>query len=233
MKLKKILLGVWVFSLFAQMGLAQEGGVNKAKLIITLTDLQNNPLPNKTLVVTRKGKEEENEYKGKTNKKGKVTIHVPKGNSYKVIYRAVTGPVEFKSFEIPDRRGHLTYKFTARHQKRKNKIYTLENVYFDTDKATLRSSSFDALNNLLKAMQTNPDMKVEVGGHTDNRGKSEYNMKLSRKRAESVKNYLVEHGIDPERIKTKGYGESDPVATNKTEQGRQKNRRMEVKILQE
>ncbi len=202
-----------------------------AKLIITLTDYEKAPLSDKTLVVVNN--DSQKEYKSKTNEEGKVTIKVPKGNNYKVIYRAVNGPVEFKSFKIPDKEGSLTFQFTARYEEAENQVYTLENVYFDTDKATLRESSNDALQNLLNALKTNPDMEIEIAGHTDSKADAEYNKKLSQRRAESVKQYLVERGISEDRLKAKGYGESEPIATNKTEQGRQKNRRTEVRILKE
>jgi len=76
-----------------------------------------------------------------------------------------------------------------------------------------------------------PKLVVEIGGHTDDIGKNKTNQILSEKRAESVKQYLVGKGIDPVRIKSKGYGESQPIESNKTEEGRAKNRRIEFKVL--
>lgn len=216
------------------LGLPQAKSQNdsdKAKLIIRFTDTDDNPLKNRMLVVTnmKSGKE----HKGKTNDKGKVVIRVPKGNKYQVVYKAVTGPVKYNSFKIPDRRGQLTFTFNPQFEKRKKRTYTLRDVYFNTDKATLRERSYDALDDLLAAMRTNPDMKVEIAGHTDDRGSASYNKDLSQRRAETVKNYLLEKGIREKRVRAKGYGESDPVASNDTEQGRQKNRRVEVRILQQ
>jgi len=231
-KMKFIASLLLLLTLAATTGYAQEGSTGgKAKLIITLTDFDGNPLSGKTMVAVNQQADEE--YKGETNKQGKVTMKVPKGSQYKVIYRAVNGPKEFRSFKIPDKRGHLTFKFTAQYQEAEDQVYTLENVYFDTDKATLRESSNEALNDLLKALATNPEMRIEIAGHTDDKGAADYNRKLSRKRAESVKQYLVERGIAADRIKAKGYGESKPIASNATAQGRQKNRRTEVRILQE
>jgi len=76
-----------------------------------------------------------------------------------------------------------------------------------------------------------PKLVVEIGGHTDDIGKNKTNQILSEKRAESVTQYLVGKGIDPVRIKSKGYGESQPIESNKTEEGRAKNRRIEFKVL--
>ena len=86
-------------------------------------------------------------------------------------------------------------------------------------------------------LSNNPSIKVEIQGHTDSKGKKSFNKKLSQKRAESVKNYLVKKGINPERVKAVGYGEDQPIAKNTNadgsdnEEGRALNRRIELKIL--
>ena len=76
-----------------------------------------------------------------------------------------------------------------------------------------------------------PNVKIEIGGHTDNYGSDEYNMKLSQSRCESVVNYLIEHGIAKNRLTAKGYGETVPIDTNETSEGRQMNRRTEFEII--
>lgn len=226
-----VFLAISLFT--AQLGYAQiQNDTDSAKLIIEFTDTEQNPLTNRMLVVTNQGSDDQ-EFKGKTDENGKVVIRVPKGNQYQVVYRAVDGPVEFQAFKIPDRRGRLTFTFNPQYERVKDRIYTLQDVYFNTDKATLRESSYDALNDLLSAMQTNKAMRVEIAGHTDNRASAEYNKDLSQRRAESVKAYLVENGIAKDRIRAKGYGESEPVASNETEEGRQKNRRVEVRVLKQ
>jgi len=87
------------------------------------------------------------------------------------------------------------------------------------------------IDQLSQFMNKYPDRKIVVEGHTDSRGSAEYNMLLSKRRADSVKNALVEKGIDESRIMTRGYGETHPAASNKTAAGRQQNRRVEVIIL--
>lgn len=229
----RILLSFWFLSMMVSgsaLTWAQDAS-DKAKLIIRFTDTKQNPLTGRMLVVTnmQSGKE----YKGETNDKGKVVIRVPKGGKYQVVYKAVTGPVEYQAFKIPDRRGQLTFTFNPQFEKAEKRTYTLRDVYFNTDKATLRERSFGALNNLVEAMKTNPEMRVEIAGHTDDRASASYNKDLSQRRAESVKRYLVENGISEDRIRAKGYGESQPVASNETPAGRQKNRRVEVRILEQ
>lgn len=208
---------------------AQDGS-RKAEVVINLTDPDKNPLTGEKLILTPK--EGEKEYEGITNDEGKVTIQLPKGNTYEVSYLAVNGPVKFKAFEIPDREGFLKFTYNATYEVRESNVYTLDNVYFDTDKATLRPSSHEALNHLVEVLEMKPDIKIEIAGHTDNRGDAAYNLELSQKRAESVKQYVVKQGIDPDRIKAKGYGEEEPIESNQTAEGRQKNRRTEVRILE-
>ena len=89
------------------------------------------------------------------------------------------------------------------------------------------------LKELLKQLQEKPSMKIEIAGHTDNKGSDEYNLRLSQRRADSVIEWLINHSIDPNRLLAKGYGETVPVASNDTEDGCSKNRRTEVRIIAE
>lgn len=108
------------------------------------------------------------------------------------------------------------------------KKLVLEGVNFDHDRATLRQDAYPILDQAAEALKEWGDVKVEVNGYTDSRGKDRYNLRLSQRRAEAVRNYLIGKGIAPERLIAKGFGESRPVADNKTEEGRFKNRRVEL-----
>ena len=103
----------------------------------------------------------------------------------------------------------------------------LEGIEFDVAKATIRPTSETSLQKALKTMTNHPELEVEIRGHTDNSGKREKNVKLSRDRAESVKKWLVDHSIAPTRMTTKGFGPDSPVAPNDTPENKQKNRRIE------
>ena len=105
---------------------------------------------------------------------------------------------------------------------------TLQNVHFATGKAEITSDSEAALAKAAQAMKDNPDWKVRVEGFTDSSGNQESNLKLSQERADAVANWLIDHGVDRSRLAAKGYGEDKPVASNKTETGRRKNRRVEL-----
>lgn len=108
----------------------------------------------------------------------------------------------------------------------------LNNIYFATASAELQKKSFSELFLLVQLLKENPTMKIEIGGHTDNTGTSEDNLNLSQHRAESVLEFLKAKGISGDRMLAKGYGETMPIADNSTEDGRSKNRRTTVRILQ-
>jgi len=106
----------------------------------------------------------------------------------------------------------------------------LKNIFYETASAELKSDSKTELERIAIFLNANPDVKIEVSGHTDNVGDKKYNLDLSDKRAQSVYNYLIANGISASRLSHKGYGDSKPVATNDTEGGRQLNRRTEMVI---
>jgi OmpA-OmpF porin, OOP family len=110
-------------------------------------------------------------------------------------------------------------------------VVRLNNVFFDFDKWDLRPESYIELNRVVKLLNENPAIEIEMSAHTDSRGSDEYNFKLSDQRAKSVMEYIISKGIDPGRITSHGYGETKPVASNDTDEGRQLNRRVEFKIL--
>jgi len=104
----------------------------------------------------------------------------------------------------------------------------LVGVNFDFDKATLRQEDVSDLDKNVEALKAWGDVNIEVAGHTDSKGSDAYNMKLSKQRAEAVRNFLISRGVAADRLTAKGYGESQPVADNATEAGRFQNRRVEL-----
>lgn len=104
----------------------------------------------------------------------------------------------------------------------------LDGVNFDFDKATLRQEDIAIIDKDVTGLDKWGNVNIEVAGHTDSRGSDKYNMKLSQRRAEAVRNYLISKGIAADRLTAKGYGESQPVADNATDEGRFKNRRVEL-----
>lgn len=113
------------------------------------------------------------------------------------------------------------------------KIEILEKVFFDTGKATIKQRSFALLDEVAQVLNQNPQLtKIRVEGHTDDRGSDTYNQKLSDERAASVMQYLLNKGVSGDRLISQGYGESKPIADNKTNAGRGQNRRVEFVILE-
>ncbi len=114
---------------------------------------------------------------------------------------------------------------------KKGKKTILKNIFFDIDSYELQDKSSAELGRLFQFLETNNEIRVEIGGHTDNTGSETHNKQLSLNRAKSVYDYLISKGITTSRILFKGYGSSLPVDSNNTEKGRQKNRRTEFKII--
>ena len=111
------------------------------------------------------------------------------------------------------------------------KEVSLKRVYFEFNKSTLTRQAKTALNETAKTLKENPEIKVELAGFTDGTGTEVYNKGLSDRRSKAVFDYLASKGISPSRMRAVGYGESNPVASNKTEEGRVKNRRVELRTL--
>ncbi|HMC83069.1 MAG TPA: OmpA family protein [Candidatus Polarisedimenticolia bacterium] len=111
------------------------------------------------------------------------------------------------------------------------KSLVLEGVNFETDRAVLTSDSMGVLEKVAASLRDWPEVRVEIGGHTDSTGSDAHNLNLSQRRAEAVRSYLVDQGIDASRLTAKGYGEKKPIADNKTREGRAKNRRVELTRL--
>jgi outer membrane protein OmpA-like peptidoglycan-associated protein len=116
----------------------------------------------------------------------------------------------------------------------REKLVIKDKVYFDTGKSKIQPRSFPLLNQIARILIEHPDVKrVVVEGHTDSRGSAAANRTLSQARAEAVKTYLVQHGVEAARLDAKGYGPDRPVADNGTAAGREQNRRVEFVIATE
>lgn len=109
----------------------------------------------------------------------------------------------------------------------------IEGIYFDTNKDSIKPRSRAKLDHAAQVLTNFPSVRVEISGHTDDRGNDAYNLELSTRRAESVRDYLVEQGVARDRLQTRGVGESEPRDSNTTSRGRAKNRRIEFKLLSE
>jgi len=170
-------------------------------------------------------------YVGITDASGRFSILIPKGRKYDVQYKTFTANLSHKTLTIPSEEGKLTFDYTIHIMP--PKVYTLDNVFFDSGKTTLSKESYKELDELAEYMSKKASMVIEIAGHTDNVGDQESNQQLSEDRAKVVREYLLKKGITPERITAKGYGDAQPISSNATPEGRQENRRTEVRIITE
>ena len=175
----------------------------------------------------------------KPNKKtGKYLFILPPGKNYNVTYNAEGYLFKSENLIVPKNSAFQQMKREIKLAPIKaNESIVLNNVFFEFDSDKLTPDSKAELNKLFSLLSNNPSIKVEIQGHTDSKGNNAYNKKLSQKRAESVRAYLVRKGIKGSRITAVGYGETKPIAKNTNadgsdnEEGRALNRRIELKIL--
>ena len=163
---------------------------------------------------------------------GKYLVSLPAGKNYGIAVKKEGYLFHSENFDIPNTAAfqEVTKDVELKNIAVGSKII-LKNIFFDFDKATLRSESTNELQRLTKLLVDVPTLKIEISGHTDSKGANDYNLALSENRAKAVVSYLIKAGIAANRLTSKGYGEEQPISTNDTDEGRQLNRRTEFKII--
>ncbi len=163
---------------------------------------------------------------------GKYLVSLPFGKNYGIAVKKDGYLFHSENFDIPASADYQEVEKNVDLKKVEvGQSIVLRNIFFDFDKATIRPESANELERLIKLLNENPTLKIELGSHTDSKGSDDYNQKLSQSRSQSVVSYLITKGIATDRLVAKGYGETVAVATNDTDDGRQQNRRTEFKIL--
>lgn len=217
---------------FSQANPVQNASIPKdAPIDVTVSDFKNNMKANEIIVF--KSQINAKEYQGLTNDSGKFSIRLPAGDKYEIFILGFKDSTSYNVLDIPATTGNAYYKnaFKVDIQFQPAKTFVLDDCNFETGKATLQPESYAVLDELVAYLVRKDDEKIELGGHTDNVGSAASNLKLSLDRANTVRAYLLTKGIDPDRVTAKGYGMTQPIADNKSEDGRALNRRTEVKIL--
>ena len=182
---------------------------------VVITNLDNNEVIRTTAEADSDGK-----YRIKLRAGDRYNVSVsPKGYSF---YNTT---VDLKKKEAPKK---LEVKLK---QLKEDTKLTLNDITFETNSADLNESSYLELNRVVKLMMDNPDIKIEISAHTDDAGSNSYNIRLSNRRAKSVVLYMLDSKIDPDRLISKGYGESSPLVSNDSDEHKAMNRRVELKIL--
>jgi outer membrane protein OmpA-like peptidoglycan-associated protein len=198
--------------------------------------------PVKGIVVALTAPDGKKYYTGETDSTGYAEVLVPVGKAYDLVFLSL-GRTEIaakvKVTDEPNQNVRLTLRY-KRIMPPKPEVprpapeephFVLEGVTFDTGKASIRSESIPRLDAVVEYMTHKLSSTIEISGHTDNAGNPATNKKLSEKRAQACREYLISKGIDGSRITAIGYGDERPIAPNDTEAGRQQNRRIEATEL--
>lgn len=164
------------------------------------------------------------------DKSGKYRVKLQAGKNYGIVASDEGYLFQSLNIDIPADKDHIDLTPIALKKIKAGSNIVLNNIFFDFDKSSLRPDSKPELARVLALLKQNPSMKIEISGHTDNKGSAAYNQKLSEARAKSVVDFLVAAGIDRNKLTYIGFGFTKPIATNETEEGRQLNRRIEFKI---
>lgn len=230
MKWNLLFFALLIFSLRGMSQDLQPDDSN-ALLNVSVINYLKTPIPGEQISFT--SKKNHKVFSGTTDSTGKFHLLIPKDADYAVKYAQFTSEANYdNTLSVPEGKNQLlTFNYTVRVQLPEK--YTLKNVFFDFNKATITPDSYKELNRLAYFIKAQKTMVIEIAGYTDNIGTDKANLKLSQARADAIRNYLLKHGVHASRITAKGYGSSDPVATNDTPDGRQLNRRTEVHIIKQ
>ena len=187
--------------------------------------------PVKGVVAFLTGPDKTKYYADPTDSEGYAEVLVPVGRKYDVTYLSLGRREIAATVPVADEPSQ-SVKLTLRYKREvAEKPFILAGVNFDTAKATIRPESFPRLDEVVEFMVHKKNARVEISGHTDNVGNAQANKTLSEKRAQACRNYIVSKGIDKKRLDAVGFGDEHPIAPNDTDEGRQKNRRIEAKEL--
>ena len=170
--------------------------------------------------------------KGVTNKEGIFYVDLLGGLTYNIKVKTVGEAEMYNTMKIPLlEEGQKYSENLLTITIYEEKAFTLDNVYFDSGNSNLKTESDKELNELFEYLSLKKDVRIQISGHTDNVGDEDANFILSENRSKSVQNYLLNKGIDKNRIEIKAFGETSPIYDNTSAAGRAKNRRIEVMIL--
>jgi outer membrane protein OmpA-like peptidoglycan-associated protein len=198
-----------------QIDIADEASQAGIPVDVVITNLDNNEVIHTTAIANSDGK-----YVVKLREGDRYNVSVsPKGYSY---YNTT---VDLKKKDAPKK---LDVKLM---QLKEDTKLTLRDITFEVNSADLKLSSFEELDRVVKLMEDNPSMNIEISAHTDNVGSDAYNLRLSKRRATSVMDYLFDKKVDKKRIVSQGYGKTKPLVPNDSEENKALNRRVELKII--
>ena len=226
----RILFLVIPISITAQTG--KDNTTQKlADVNVIVTDFKKVPRAGEQIIFV--SKRSGSKFSGRAGKDGKFSLKLPSADTFIIKVKTIVDSTKYGLIAIRELLSDEEFAepFTVTVMFEPARSYRLDNVYFDFGKYTLRPESFAELDELVSYMKWRENEKIEIAGHTDNIGSASDNLKLSQQRAEAIRQYLIKKGVVASRVVAKGYGSTDPVADNSTYEGRQQNRRTEVRIL--
>ena len=167
-----------------------------------------------------------------SNGQGKFIVDLPAG-LYNIRLKSVGKTKDYNVIEIPTLGPNEVYNdVNIIIQYEEESSFKLSDLHFESAKSIIKADSYAVLDELVNFMKLKPELKIEIGGHTDSEGSDISNLTLSQERAEAVRAYLIKKGISANRMKAKGYGETKPIAENDSAAGRALNRRTEIIVLE-
>jgi len=203
---------------------------NKTHAVLTVTYTNSDDVPQGHKKLTFVGQNDpQKKLTVTTDAEGEVTFHIPREETYTILCESVTGPFECGTtpYVSPTAStGGITVVFDDTRVE-------LKGVNFKAGSAELEPESIEILDAAVAGIKKNPQARIEIQGHTSSEGDDQFNQTLSEQRAYTVFLYMVDKGIDRGRLSASGYGSSQPKASNSTEAGRKKNRRIELRVLNE
>lgn len=215
-----------------------------AAMRLFVIDRDNGPIEG--IVIKMTAPDGETFYTYETDSQGYAEVLVPIGQRYQIEYLSLGRRNTMASVNVPegpnqDIRLTMRYRRVRPAPPVRGQVaetpeppparFVLEGINFDSGSATILSESFPRLDRVVEYMTHRPETRIRIAGHTDNVGNPRNNQTLSEERAESVRQYLISHGIEGDRIEAVGFGDQQPVASNDTEEGRARNRRIEATEL--
>jgi len=207
------------------------GQTQKATLDVVVKNRSNERIPNDK--ITFIGQESRLEVVGITDANGEFVVQLPAGDDYAIKVEMIGKELDYNTFGVPSPPPGAVFKpVTLEIIYELPTSFVLEDLYFESGQYSIKKKSYDGLNKLADYLVRKGVMNIRIDGYTDSDGSESSNQTLSANRSSAVKKYLVRKGVSANRIKTVGKGELDPIASNDSPDGKAKNRRTEIHIIE-
>ncbi|MCH2223509.1 MAG: OmpA family protein [Crocinitomicaceae bacterium] len=210
------------FSAFSQ--------VEKAPLKVIVMNKERKAIPNDK--ITFIGEKSHIEITGITNEMGQFMVHLPAGDNYGIRVDVIGDEIDYNTFEVPTPPpGSVFNTVTLEIVYDMEQSITLDDLHFSSGSSSISKQSYALLNQLAEYLIRKKTTKIRIEGHTDSDGNETSNQQLSEDRAKAIQSYLIKKGVNSSNLTAKGFGESQPIASNETTEGKAENRRTVIVVL--